>query len=73
MSKAEINIKFGMKVKEIRLSKNLTQFDLGTMLDLDPKHISRIELSQVDVRLSTISRLADALEVPIRTFFDFDD
>ena len=63
---------FGRKVKELRLSKGMTQFDLATLMKTDTKQIGRIERAEINSSLEIISKLALCLEVDIKELFNFD-
>lgn len=58
-----ILLTFGARVKELRLSKELSQEKLAQICDLDRTYISGIERGIRNVSLLNIKKLADALEV----------
>ena len=60
---AEINIKFGRKIKELRGKRKITQEQLAEITKTSYKYIQRIEgKTPPDVRLSTVERIATALK-----------
>ena len=61
----DISEKFGKKVKEIRLKKNMTQAELAKVLGVHPTYISSIERGTRNMALKNIERLAQALHVSI--------
>jgi len=61
----DISIKFGKKVKEIRLKKQMSQADLAKILDVHPTYISGIERGVRNMALKNIEKLAIALGVSI--------
>ncbi len=65
-------IAFGKKLKELRLSKDLTQEELYFKSTVSRSHIGMIEKGKRDITLSTIFKLSRALEVNLADFFDFD-
>ncbi len=67
------NIKklFGLKIKEYRKKNNLTQAQLAERVSIDGKHISCIESGKNFPSPDLIGRLADALGVEPKTFFEF--
>ncbi len=73
MSKKAITFqkKFGERLKELRLSKNLSQLELSINCDLEKTAISRIENGRTNVTLKTIVVLSKALEVEVKELFDF--
>jgi transcriptional regulator with XRE-family HTH domain len=66
----EAKEQFGANLRLLRLDAGLTQMELSNRSGLDMAEISRLETGLRDVRLSTIVRLADGLEVPARTLVD---
>ena len=60
-----ISIKFGKKVKTIRLEKDMSQADLAKLLDVHVTYISGIERGIRNMSLKNIEKLAKALKVPI--------
>lgn len=55
--------KLGNNLKEIRTRKNITQTELAKTLGVDKSFLSNIENGKTNPTLSTISSLAQALEV----------
>lgn len=66
--KAEIAVQvvFGRKLKEARLSAGLTQAAVAQRARLSLNRMSLIESGRTDVRLSSAARLARAVGVPLR-------
>ena len=62
---SDISAKFGKKVKEIRLKKDMSQGDVAKLLKVHPSYISGIERGTRNMALKNIERLAKALGVPI--------
>lgn len=60
-----ISIKFGKKVKAIRLEKDMSQADLAKLLDVHVTYISGIERGLRNMSLKNVEKLAKALKVPI--------
>ena len=61
----DISIKFGKSVREIRLSKKMSQGDLAKILGVHPTYISGIERGVRNMALKNIEKLANALGVSI--------
>lgn len=84
MSTESINIEFykkqfGNNLKKIRESKNMSQFDLATVMNnlnsesvIDKTTISRIENGRTNITLTTAIKLSLALEIDLKTLFDLD-
>lgn len=62
---------FGMRVKELRKQSGLSQEELAEKADTSSKYISRIEMGQHFPSIETHARLANALNVELKDFFEF--
>ncbi|MDP2453827.1 MULTISPECIES: helix-turn-helix domain-containing protein [unclassified Kaistella] len=62
----------GKRIREVRLSKNLTQLDLVSRIDgeVDPTNISRIESGRTNPTIFTLHKLADAMEISLVQLLD---
>ncbi len=63
---------FGQKIKEFRKKRRLTQEQLAEIIDVDYQTISRIETGYYFTSFENLTKLADALNVEIKDFFDFE-
>lgn len=70
ISKKEILIKFGEKVREIRKEKGLSQEELSFKADLHRTYIGMIERAEKNITLLNIEKIANALEVSIKDLFN---
>lgn len=62
----EINFEnIARKLKEVRLSKGLTQEYIADMEDVNTSHISNIENNRVKISLSTLIHVCNALDVTV--------
>ena len=62
-------MKFGQRLKEIRLSRNLTMTDVEARAGLKVGNISRIEKGTQWVSEDSLHAIARALDVPVATLF----
>ena len=62
---------FGNKVREIRKEKKLSMRKLAVLADIEYSQLSRIELGQINTTISSAFNLAQALDVPVSTLFEF--
>lgn len=60
----------GEKIKNARLSKNLTQKQLGELCGMADSAIRRYELGGAKPKIETLQRIADAMGVPLSEFSD---
>ena len=55
--------KLGENLRKLRLKKNMSQVDLANALNVDRAYISNIENGRMNPTLSTLEKLAGALNV----------
>ncbi|UZD22287.1 helix-turn-helix transcriptional regulator [Algoriphagus halophytocola] len=66
----DIKEAFGQKVKLLRKAKELSQEDLADKSGLNRPYISAIEQGKRNVSLEVIEKLAEALDIEIKEFFE---
>ena len=59
----------GLRIRMLREQKLLTLEKLAKAADMDPSHLGLIERGSRDARLTTISKIATALGVPVSELF----
>ena len=62
---------FGLKVASLRKTKGLPQDEVAFMAQISTSYLSSIERGKTDVTISTVKRIAKALEVDIYELFIF--
>jgi len=67
---ADIQKKFGDKLRELRKQKDLSQEDLGFKSGLHRTYISDIERGSRNVSLKNIEKIAKALGIAPKTLLD---
>jgi transcriptional regulator with XRE-family HTH domain len=65
----DLDIAFGIALRKIRLSKKLTQEQLGFEAGLRRTYISSLELGEKQPSLATIQKLAHVFDYSISKFF----
>lgn len=61
--------KFGLVLKELRLEKGLSQESLANQSDIDRTYISDIEKGERNISLKIIERLAETLQISLSELF----
>lgn len=59
------------RIKELRVQSDLTQEQLSLSAGLDPKYINKLENGRFNVRIETLSKILDTLNVDYLDFFEF--
>lgn len=70
MSKKKILVSFGNRVRELRKNKGLSPEELSFRADLHRTYIGMIERAEKNITLTNIEKIAKALNVDVKTFFN---
>lgn len=70
-SNNSIQVKVGLNIQRIRELKGLSQQVLAAKCNFEKSNMSRLEAGKVNSTLSTLEKVANALEVEVKDFFDF--
>jgi len=62
---------FGLRLRELRKNKKLSQAELAELVSVDPKHISFLETGRNFPSTALLERLTVVLEVDIQEMFNF--
>lgn len=61
----------GKRIKELRKLKKLSQEKLAEVIDIDPKHLSAIEVGRSFPSLVTLDKIVKHLEIDLKDVFDY--
>lgn len=61
----------GARIKELRKVRDLSQDQLSEKIGIDPKHLSRIEVGKSYPSITTLEKIAYALDVEIKDLFEY--
>jgi len=62
---------FGARIRELRKIRGITQEQLAEHLGIEQKHVSLIEHGKSYPSLDRLTKIAEALQVPLPELFDF--
>ncbi len=65
--------KLGVRIKEFRKARGLSQEQLAEMVGIEQKHVSRLEVGKSYPTIDRLEKIAEALDIPIGRFFDNGD
>ena len=66
------NNKIGLKLKELRISRDLKQFEVADALQISRSAISNIESGRRSLTLNTLQKFADFYKIDI-SYFELDN
>ena len=59
---------FGKKLKQIRISRGISQAQLAEMAEVHEKHISKIETGRFHPNFETLNKILKALDLKLENF-----
>ena len=65
------NEKLSQRIKSLRIEKNLNQDDFAREADIHRSHVSSLENTKYDPTLSTLFKIAKALDITVSELLDF--
>lgn len=68
VDKQQIAKNIGTALRNVRFKRGLSMQQLATLAEMEKSQIYRIENGKVDVRMSTLYTLAEALNVELNDF-----
>lgn len=71
LTKQELSVKIGNRIKQLRKNRNISQAELGRMCQRDKQHIELIENHKVSANTYTLYTIAVALNIGLKELFDF--
>ena len=66
----DVKLKIGQRIKVLREKIEMSQKDLAYVADLDRSYIASIENGQRNVSIVNIEKIANALNVTLKEFFN---
>jgi transcriptional regulator with XRE-family HTH domain len=65
-----INIKFGKRIKELRLREGLSQEQFSYKVNVHRTYIGMVERAEKNISLVNIEKIANALDMKIKDLFE---
>ncbi len=69
----DVQKRFGIRLRYLREQRHLTQLDLSAKTDIDESNIRKYEKGKVNLKLTTLERLAAGLEITLGELLNFDN
>ena len=67
----DIRVLVGKRVKELRNKLGISQEELADLASLDRTYITSVERGRRNISIVNIEKLAIALKITLKEFFDF--
>lgn len=62
---------FGEHIRQIRIKRGMTQFDLASIIGKDRQSLQRLESGNVNPSLYYLYEIAEGLEIDLKTLLNF--
>lgn len=72
MNEQQLFIKIGDKIKEIRISKGISQQDLAAKCNFEKANMSRIEAGRTNLTIKNVYKISFALGVKLKELLDVE-
>ncbi len=74
MAAAPVNVKkmLGLRIKELRKFRKMTQEQLAELIDIEPNNVSKIEIGKNYPSPENLAKIALALNIEIHELFMFE-
>ena len=66
----DIKQRFGIKIKELRKLRGLSQEKLANLAEIDRTYLPTIEKGERNVSIEVVEKLARGLDVKVKDLFD---
>ena len=71
MKKSNINVMFGLRVRQLRMERGLSQEQLGYEIGLHRTYVGQIERAEKNITLKNIEKIAKELNINVCELLDF--
>ena len=72
MTSTELSKILGIRIRQLREGKNITQQNLAEMCNIEKSNMARIEAGRTNPTLHTMYKISSALNVSLAELVDFD-
>lgn len=69
MTNQDVLSNLGVRIKELRLKKKITQNELAMLCNFEKASMSRIESGKTNITITTLHKIGSALNVELGEFF----
>ncbi len=70
MTEKQLLKKIGLRIKQLRTEKGLSQADFGLEIDVEKSNVSRLESGRFNTKIYTLHKVAEAFELSLSELLD---
>lgn len=71
MQETNINVLFGLMIRQLRNERNISQEELAFECGLHRTYIGQIERAEKNISIKSVEKIAQALGMDVKDLFDF--
>lgn len=64
--------KLGIRIKDLRKKKKLTQDELSELAEMNGKHLGEVERGLINISVQNLDKIAESLGVPLQALLDIE-
>ncbi|MEQ1624678.1 MAG: helix-turn-helix transcriptional regulator [Sediminibacterium sp.] len=64
--------RLGLRIKQLRTEKGLSQLELGDEIDVEKSNVSRMESGKFNTKILTLYKVAKALDLSLPELLDIE-
>ena len=64
--------KLGLRIKDLRKKKKLTQDELSELSEMNGKHLGEVERGIINISIQNLDKIAESLGVPLLTLLEIE-
>lgn len=68
----EIENKIGLRIRELRKERNISQQELSYQSDTDRTYLTQVENGKRNISIKNLFRITNALKISIKEFFNHE-
>lgn len=72
MTEKQLLKKLGLRIKQLRTEKGLSQNKFGFEIEMEKSNVSRMEAGEHNVKIGTLLRVSKALEISLSDLLDIE-
>ena len=72
MTSSELSKILGIRIRQLREERNITQQNLAEMCNIEKSNMARIEAGRTNPTLLTMHKISTALQIPLTVLVDFE-
>ena len=70
MMRSDLKLRLGMRIKDLRLQRDLSQEQFAHLIQMDRSYLASIEVGRRNVTLQNLAKIANGLDISLSQLFE---